>query len=384
MSGPLKGVRIIEFGAIGPAPFACMMLADNGADVIRVARRVPAWRQVVMGPSRDVLLRSRQVVHLDLKTPEGVREARELARSADGIVEGLRPGVMERLGLGPEVLLADNPRLVYGRMTGWGQDGPCAQRAGHDINYIALAGALHTFGREGGKPTPPGNLVADFGGGGMMLAFGMVSAILHARATGEGQVVDCAMVDGAALLMSMMWSLRAAGVWRDERGVNLLDTGAHFYETYETRDGKYVAVGSVEPEFYTILREKLGLAGDPEFDRQRDPAAWPGLKAKLAAAFKTRTRDEWSSIFEGTDACVSPVLTMGEAPHHPHAVARGLFTTVDDVLQPSPAPRYSRTLNDVPRMQRPEQDDREAVFAGLGQFRGPIHTQHETQERQQP
>ncbi|XYI42041.1 putative acyl-CoA transferase/carnitine dehydratase [Cupriavidus necator] len=364
MSGPLKGVRIIEFGAIGPAPFACMMLADNGADVIRVARHVPAWRQGIMDASKDVLARSRRVVHLDLKTPEGVREARALARDADGIVEGYRPGVMERLGLGPEVLLADNPRLVYGRMTGWGQDGPLAQRAGHDINYIALAGALHAFGREGGKPTPPANLVADFGGGGMLLAFGMVSAILHARATGEGQVVDCAMLDGTALLMSMMWSLRSAGVWRDERGVNLLDTGTHFYETYETSDGKYIAIGAVEPEFYALLRERLGLADDPDFDRQRDPKAWPDLKARLSTIFKTRSRDEWCRIFDPTDACVTPVLSMSEAPDHPHARARGVFTTINGVVQPSPAPRYSRTVNDAPRMLRPQQDDRDAIRPG--------------------
>ncbi|WP_051974586.1 CaiB/BaiF CoA transferase family protein [Cupriavidus necator] len=375
MSGPLKDVRIIEFGAIGPAPFACMMLADNGADVIRVARHVPAWRQGIMDASKDVLARSRRVVHLDLKTPDGVREARALARSADGIVEGYRPGVMEKLGLGPEVLLADNPRLVYGRMTGWGQEGPLAQRAGHDINYIALAGALHAFGREGGKPTPPANLVADFGGGGMLLAFGMVSAILHARTSGEGQVVDCAMVDGTALLMGMMWSLRSAGVWRDERGVNLLDTGAHFYETYETSDGKHVAIGAVEPEFYALLRERLGLVDDPDFDRQRDPKAWPGLKAKLAKIFKSRSRDEWCRIFDDSDACVTPVLSMSEAPNHPHARARGVFATIDGVIQPSPAPRYSRTVNDAPRMLRPQQDDRDVVIASLA----PLHAESDGQ-----
>ncbi|QUN32390.1 CoA transferase (plasmid) [Cupriavidus sp. KK10] len=374
MSGPLKDVRIIEFGAIGPAPFACMMLADNGADVIRVARHVPAWRQGIMDASKDVLARSRRVVHLDLKTPDGVREARALARSADGIVEGYRPGVMEKLGLGPEVLLADNPRLVYGRMTGWGQEGPLAQRAGHDINYIALAGALHAFGREGGKPTPPANLVADFGGGGMLLAFGMVSAILHARTSGEGQVVDCAMVDGTALLMGMMWSLRSAGVWRDERGVNLLDTGAHFYETYETSDGKHVAIGAVEPEFYALLRERLGLVDDPDFDCQRDPKAWPGLKAKLAKIFKSRSRDEWCRIFDDSDACVTPVLSMSEAPNHPHARARGVFATIDGVIQPSPAPRYSRTVNDAPRMLRPQQDDRDAVIASLA----PLHAESDS------
>ena len=365
MAGPLKNVRIIEFGAIGPAPFACMMLADNGADVIRVTRRAPAWREGVMDASKDVLARSRRVVFVDLKTPAGVAEARALARSADGIVEGYRPGVMERLGLGPTVLLADNPRLVYGRMTGWGQDGPYSQTAGHDINFIALTGALHAFGRAGGKPTPPANLIGDFGGGGMMLAFGMVSAILHARSSGEGQVVDCSMLDGSAILMSMLWSLRAAGVWRDERGVNLLDTGAHFYETYETLDGKYVAIGAVEPEFYSVLLRKLGVAEDSGFERQRDPLAWPTLKEKLAAIFKSKTRQEWCLLLEGSESCFSPVLSMGEAPTHPHNIARDVFLNIGGVVQPRPAPRYSRTANGMPKMPTANQDDRDVVFRSI-------------------
>jgi alpha-methylacyl-CoA racemase len=365
MCGPLKDVRIIEFGAIGPAPFACMMLADNGADVIRVTRRPSAWREGVMDSSKDILARSRRIVYVDLKTPAGVAEARALARTADGVVEGFRPGVMERLGLGPDVLLADNPRLVYGRMTGWGQDGPYAQTPGHDINFIALSGALHAFGRAGDKPTPPANLIGDFGGGGMMLAFGMVSAILHARATGEGQVVDCSMLDGSALLMSMLWSLRAAGVWRDERGVNLLDTGAHFYETYETLDGKYVAIGAVEPEFYAILLGKLGITGDSQFERQRDPRAWPELKEKLTAVFRSKTREEWSRLLESSESCFSPVLSMSEAPTHPHNVAREVFLNIGGVVQPRPVPRYSRTANSVPEMLTPDQDDRDAVFASI-------------------
>jgi alpha-methylacyl-CoA racemase len=365
MAGPLTNVRIIEFGAIGPAPFACMMLADNGADVIRVARPTRDWRDDVMDPSRDVLSRSRRVVYLDLKTPEGLAEARALAQSADGIVEGFRPGVMERIGLGPDVLLADNPKLVYGRMTGWGQEGPYAQTPGHDINYIALSGALHAFGREGEKPTPPANLVGDFGGGGMMLAFGMVSAILHARSTGEGQVIDCAMIDGSALLMSMLWSLRAAGAWRDERGVNVLDTGAHFYETYETLDGKHIALGSVEPQFYALLRQRLGIAEDAEFDNQHDSNAWPGMKIKLADIFKSKTREEWCRLLEHSETCFTPVLSMSEATTHEHNVARDLFLEIGGVVQPAPAPRYSRTVNSVPRMLVRNQDDREDVFRDI-------------------
>jgi len=269
LSGPLTGIRIIELAGIGPAPFAGMMLADHGAEVIRVER--PGAR-----PSRhDILARNRRVIGIDLKRPEGVAVVRDLARTADGLIEGFRPGVMERLCLGPELLLADNPKLVFGRMTGWGQTGPLARTAGHDIDYIAVAGALHAYGRAGEKPTPPINMVGDFGGGGMFLAFGMVSALLHAARIGVGQVVDCAMVDGAAVLMSMIWGFRAAGVWRDERGVNMLDTGAHFYDTYETADGKYMALGAIEPQFYAELRRLAGLDTDPVLDAQMDAGAWP-------------------------------------------------------------------------------------------------------------
>jgi len=363
--GPLSGLRIVEIAGLGPGPFACMMLADHGAEVIRVDR--PGGLKAGPGgdPRKDVLLRSRNTIAVNMKSAEGVAVVRDLAASADGLVEGFRPGVMERLGLGPDELLGVNPKLVYGRMTGWGQTGPYAASAGHDINYIALAGALHAFGREGEKPTPPVNLVGDFGGGGMMLAFGMVSAMLHAAKTGEGQVIDCAMTDGSALLMSMMWGFMAQGMWRDERGVNLLDTGAHFYDTYRTKDGKFVSVGPIEAQFYALFREKLGLADDPAFDRQNDPRSWRPLREKLTAIFAGMTRDEACALLEHTDACFAPVLSMTEAPLHPHNAARGTFVEAGGVTQPSPAPRYSATKTDAPRMQGGSTDS-DAVLAGLG------------------
>ena len=364
MPGPLHGVRILELAAIGPAPFACMMLADHGAEVIRVERPGGRGLDRAVRPERDVLLRSRRTLAVELKTPEGVELVRELAGACDGLVEGFRPGVMERLGLGPDALLAANPRLVYGRMTGWGQDGPYAQAAGHDINYIALAGALHAFGRAGQKPTPPINMVGDFGGGAMMLAFGMVSALLHARTSGEGQVVDCAMTDGAALLMSMVWSFRAEGVWADERGVNILDTGAHFYDTYRCADGRYIAVGAIEPAFYALLLDKLGLAEDPAFEAQLDPRRWPELTARLEALFATRQRDAWCALLEHTDACFAPVLSLEEAPRHPHNVARATFTQAQGVVQPAPAPRYSRSQTRAPQMS--DGADTDAVLRDLG------------------
>ena len=343
MPGPLAGLRIIELAGIGPGPFAAMMLADHGATVIRVDR--PKTRI----DSRDPLLRNRTIMGVDLKDPAGIAVVRDLCRSADGLIEGFRPGVTERLGLGPDVLLADNPKLVYGRMTGWGQTGPYAAAAGHDINYVALAGALHAFGRAGEKPTPPINLVGDFGGGGMMLAFGMVAA-LHAAKTGAGQVIDAAMTDGAAVLMSMIWGFRANGLWSDERGTNLLDTGAHFYDTYATADGKWVSIGSIEPQFYAELRRLTGLDADPDFDAQMDRAAWPALKDKLTALFLTRSRDDWCAILETTDVCFAPVLSMAEAPDHPHNAARGTFVTAGGVVQPAPAPRYSATATATPAM----------------------------------
>ncbi|WP_374394140.1 CaiB/BaiF CoA transferase family protein [Sphingopyxis sp.] len=360
MTGPLKGIRIVEFAGLGPGPFAGMMLADHGAEVIRIDRPGAA-----LDP-RDPLSRNRTSIVLDMKNPEALKVARELCKSADGIIEGYRPGVMERLGLGPDVLLADNPKLVYGRMTGWGQFGPYAQAAGHDINYIALSGVLHTVGRAGEKPVPPVNYVGDFGGGGMMLAFGMASALLHATKTGEGQVIDCAMTDGSAVLAAMTWGFFGAGRLKDEPGVNMLDTGAHFYDTYTCSDGKFISIGSIEPQFYALLREKTGLDKDPAFDAQMDPSQWGPLKDKLAALFATKTRDEWCAIMEMTDICFAPVLSLAEAPQHPHNVKRETFLTVGGVVQPAPAPRYSATVNDAPRAAPTCGADADALLAGLG------------------
>nr|MDP8994963.1 CoA transferase [Pseudomonadota bacterium] len=307
-----------------------MMLADHGAAVVRVERED---RPSAIPPEYDILARSRaSVVRLDLKSERGAARVREIARDADGLIEGFRPAVMERLGLGPEVLCADNPRLVYGRMTGWGQEGPLAQAAGHDINYIALAGALHTYGRAGGPPVPPVNAVADFGGGGMLLAFGMLAGILSARRTGRGQVIDCAMVDGAALISALTWSLKAAGLWQDERGANLLDTGAPFYDVYRCADGKWVSVGALEPQFFAVLKEKLGLRSG-----QHDPA----LRDELAAAFRGRDRAHWCALLGGSDACLAPVLSLAEAPEHPHLASRGTFVHDRGYPEPAPAPRFT-------------------------------------------
>jgi alpha-methylacyl-CoA racemase len=322
-----------------------MMLADMGADVLRLDR-IP--RKPAAGPSLDLLNRGRRSVGVDLKHPEGVATVLELCRGADALIEGFRPGVMERLGLGPEACLGENPRLVYGRMTGWGQDGPLAHTAGHDIDYIALSGALHAIGRAGEKPLPPLNLVGDFGGGGMLLAFGVVCALLEARGSGQGQVVDASMVEGSSLLMTMFHSFRAMGLQREQRGINLLDTGAHFYETYETADGEHMAVGAIEPQFYAELLQRLGLA-DADLPRQMERAKWPELKQRLAEVFKRNTRAEWVEIFEGSDACVAPVLSMTEAMEHPHNQARAAFVDVAGIEQPAPAPRFSRTSAEVQR-----------------------------------
>ena len=337
MAGPLSGLRIIEFGGIGPAPFCGMMLADHGAEVIVVHRPGKA-------PERcDPLARSRSLVAADLKDGDDLARVRALVGSAHGLIEGFRPGVMERLGLGPEVLLPANPALVYGRMTGWGQHGPLSQAAGHDINYIALSGALHACGRAGEKPTPPANLVGDFGGGGLMLAFAMVAALLNVARGGRGQVIDCAMTDGSAALTAMIWGFRHSHGWRDERGVNLLDTGAPFYDTYQTADGGYIALGAIEPQFYRLLRESVDLADDPLFDRQMDAAGWPMQKQRLADLFLTKSRDEWCALMEGTNVCFAPVLSFADAPQHPHNVARETFGELDGVMQPMPTPRYSET-----------------------------------------
>ena len=301
-----------------------------------------------MEPRFDVLHRNRRIIGLDLRTPEGVEAALHLIEKADALQEGFRPGVMESLGLGPDVCLNRNPKLVYGRMTGWGQEGPLAQVAGHDINYIALSGALHAIGPKDGKPNPPLNLVGDFGGGGMLLAFGMVCALLESRQSGKGQVVDAAMVDGSAVLMGMFYSLWGAGFWQNKRASNLLDGGAHFYDTYETKDGKHVAIGSIEPQFYTLLLKHTGI-DDPEFQNQLDINKWPEFKSKLEEIFKTKTRDEWCAIMEGTDVCFAPVLNLKEAVSHPHNKARGTFIDMDGAVQPGPAPRFSRTQPDTPK-----------------------------------
>lgn len=364
--GPLAGLRIVEFAGIGPGPFCGMMLADHGAEVVRIDRASGGRGGSQPVATGDVLARGRKSIALNLKTAEGVALARKLCASADGIIEGFRPGVMERLGLGPEVLLRDNPKLVYGRMTGWGQTGPYAPYAGHDINYIALAGALAHYGRAGGKPTPPINMVGDFGGGGMMLAFGMVAALLNVARGGDGQVIDAAMTDGTAVLMAMIHGMKNMGVWSEDLGANMLDTGAHFYDTYETGDGKFVSIGSIEPQFYAELRRLLGLEDDRDFDAQHDRAKWGMLKDKLAALFRTRTRDEWDALLEHTDVCYAPILTMSEAANHPHNVTRATFLKIDNDLQPAPAPRYSATTTDIPASAPMPGDDSDAILAALG------------------
>jgi len=345
-------LKIVEMAGIGPTPFCAMMLADLGADVLRVARPEPAGRRgtphVVPDDARfDVMARGRATLTLDLKRPGAVDDLLAVVAGADALVEGFRPGTMERLGLGPERCLALNPRLVYGRMTGWGQDGPLAQAAGHDINYIAVSGALHAIGPAGGDPTVPLNYIGDFGGGGMLLAVGVLAALLEARSSGRGQVVDAAMVDGAALLSAMMYGFAANGWWTDRRGSNMLDGGAHFYGTYRCADGKHVAIGAIEAQFYATLRARCGL-DDPVFDDQMDSSKWPAQRRRLAEVFATRTRDEWCALLEGSDACFAPVLDWNESPRHPHNLARATFVAVDGVMQPAPAPRFGRTPASTP------------------------------------
>ena len=349
--GPLHGVKVIEFAALGPCPMAAMILADLGAEVVRIERKpAPGAKPAsdLFDPKIDILNRSRRVLTLDLKKPEGLAAARELVSKADILVEGYRPGVMERIGLGPDACLATNPRLVYGRMTGWGQTGPLAHAAGHDINYLSLSGALSAIGEAGGKPVVPLNLVADCGGGAMLLVVGVLAAFTEARTSGQGQVVDAAMTDGSALLMTMMYTLKAMGQWSAERGSNLLDGGAHFYDTYRCADGKYLSIGPIEPQFYALFLDKAGIT-DPDFKLQWDRARWPELKRRLAAHLETRSRDEWCALLEGSDACVAPILSMDEAPEHPHNRARGTFIELDGVIQPAPAPRFSRSVPAQPR-----------------------------------
>ena len=341
--GPLSGYKIVEIAGIGPGPFCAMMLADLGAEIVRVDRKSSAGARTKF----DILNRGRKSIAVDLKNADGIETVLRLIEKADALIEGFRPGVMERLGLGPEACLARNPRLVFGRMTGWGQDGPLAHAAGHDINYVSLTGALHAIGRKGETPVPPLNLVGDFGGGGMMLALGIVSALLETQKSGKGQVVDAAMTDGSAALMGIIYGLKQAGIWSNEKGTNLLDGGAHFYDSYACADGKWVSIGSIEPQFYALLLEKTGVT-DPAFQNQMDKDQWPALKAKLAEVLKTKTRDEWCAIMEGSDVCFAPILDMDEAPEHPHNKSRETFIQIEGVTQHAPAPRFSRSVNDTP------------------------------------
>jgi alpha-methylacyl-CoA racemase len=351
MAGPLSGYKIIEIAGIGPGPFAAMLLSDMGAEVIRVDRAQAVRGPVPDTPAGDISLRGRKNIALDLKSPEGVEALLQLVESADGLIEGFRPGVMERLGVGPDVCLARNPKLVFGRMTGWGQEGMYANAAGHDINYIALAGSLAHFARAGGQPTPPLNMVGDFGGGGMFLAYGMVCGLLEAVKSGKGQVCDTAMVDGTAVLMTMFWSMKSTGMFNENApGTNLLDTGAHFYDTFECKDGKWVSLGSIEPQFYAELLKLTGLEGDPEFAKQMDMSQWPHLKSRLQEVMKQKTQAEWCDIMEATDVCFAPVLTMSEAAAHPHNVERKTFIDFGGKTQPAPAPRFSRTVPEVTRV----------------------------------
>jgi alpha-methylacyl-CoA racemase len=364
MPGALAGLKVIEMVGLGPAPLCAMLLADHGAEVIRIDRPGAAGA-LGLPPKYDVAARGRRSLAIDLRKPGAVDAVLDLVAQADVLIEGFRPGVMERLGLGPDVCLARQPRLVYGRMTGWGQSGPLAHAAGHDINYIALSGALHAIGRAGEAPVPPLNYVGDYGGGAMLLAFGVLAALYEVHSSGRGQVVDAAMTDGAALLSAMFYGLKAAGAWRNERGVNLLDSGAHFYDTYRCADGKYVAVGAIEPQFHAELLARLGLDA-ADFKRPLDPAQWPQYKARLAAVFATRTRDEWCAVLEGSDACFAPVLDWDEAPRHPHNVARGTFVEIGGVVQPAPAPRFSRSEAPAPAAPVVAGHDSEAVLRDWG------------------
>ena len=363
--GPLAGVKVVEMVGIGPGPFCGMMLADMGASVIRVDRAERVQPTFPDTPPLDLMSRGRPSIGVNLKNAEGVEATLKLIEQADALFEGFRPGVMERLGLGPDVCLGRNPGLVYGRMTGWGQEGPIAHAAGHDINYIALTGALHSIGRRGERPVPPLNLVGDFGGGGLMLAFGIVCGLIERQSSGKGQVVDAAMVDGASILMTMFHGMRHSGIFRDERGANMLDTGSHYYNTYETADGKYISLGSIEPQFYAELIRLSGLQGQ-ELPFQNDPSKWQEMEARLAAIFRSKTRDEWCALMEGTDVCFAPVLTIGEAYEHPHNKARNAYVEVAGKLQPAPAPRFSRTPPAVSKPPSYPGQDTDSALAQWG------------------
>ncbi|MGD9601262.1 MAG: CaiB/BaiF CoA transferase family protein [Gammaproteobacteria bacterium] len=364
-SGPLVGYKVIELAGIGPNPMCAMMLADMGAEVIRVDRVTASDLGVPVDARYSLLDRSRRSIAVDLKKPAGIELVLKLIDQSDALIEGFRPGVTERLGLGPDVCLARNPKLVYGRVTGWGQHGALAHAAGHDVNYIALTGAAYAMGHADRPPAPPLNLVGDFGGGGMLLAVGVLAALLEAAKSGKGQVVDAAMTDGAAVLMTALYGLHGSGYWTDQREGNILDGGAHFYDIYETKDGKYISIASIEAKFYDELLRLTGFS-DPEHKGHRDRKQWKDLAAKMAAMVKTRTRDEWCRILEGTDVCFAPVLSLSEAPHHPHNVSRQTFVSQDGVTQPAPAPRFSRTPSRIQKSPSADGADTEAVLADWG------------------
>lgn len=364
-SGPLVGYKVIELAGIGPNPMCGMMLADMGAEVIRVDRLVDSGLGVSIDAKFSVLNRGRRSIAVDLKQPAGVELVLRLVRDADALIEGFRPGVTERLGLGPEDCMKQNPKLVYGRVTGWGQDGPLSHAAGHDINYISLAGAAYCIGRGDQPPSPPLNLVGDFGGGGMLLALGVVAGLLEASKSGQGQVVDAAMTDGTAILMAAIYGMHGAGLWTDDRQANILDGGAHYYGAYETADGKFISIASIEAKFYDEFMQRTEF-DDPGHKRHKDRTAWPATREEIAALFKTKTRDEWCEILEGTDVCFAPVLSMSEAPQHPHNDARKTFVNVNGVTQPAPAPRFSRTPSAVQKPPSADGEDTDAVLTSWG------------------
>ncbi|MCG8694347.1 MAG: CoA transferase [Minwuiales bacterium] len=363
--GPLAGYKVVELAGIGPGPMCAMLLSDMGAEVLRIDRTEASGLGISQPSKFSLLNRGRRSAAVDLKQPQGVETVLRLVEKADALIEGFRPGVTERLGLGPDDCLKRNPKLVYGRMTGWGQDGPMAHAAGHDLNYIALTGALHAIGRRGGPPVPPLNLVGDFGGGALYLAFGIVCAILEAQKSGKGQVVDAAMTDGAASLMTAAYGMKAMGIQTDERGTNILDSGAHFYDVYQTSDGKYVSIASIEAKFYAELLEKTGLDKE-DLPKQMDKSKWPDMKERLAAVIKTKTRDEWCAIMEGSDVCFAPVLSLEEAPNHPHNKARQTFIEIEGVVQPAAAPRFSRTRSEVQGPAAEPGQHTEAALADWG------------------
>ncbi|MGK2872058.1 MAG: CaiB/BaiF CoA transferase family protein [Alphaproteobacteria bacterium] len=364
--GPLAGVKIIELAGIGPGPMCAMLLADMGADIVRVDRTEDAKLGMGHNPKGELRNRSRPNIAVNLKTPEGVETVLRLIEQADGLIEGYRPGVMERLGLGPDVCLRRNPKLIFGRMTGWGQTGPLAQAAGHDINYISIVGALNAIGPKDGPPVVPLNLIGDFGGGGLYLAMGLLAGIIEARVSGKGQVIDCAMTEGAAGLMTMFYGMKAMGRWNDERGTNTVDGGAHYYTVYETRDGKYISVGSGEARFYALLLEKTGLDNVQDLPHQHDTAQWPAMKKRLQEIFLTKSRDEWCAIMEGSDVCFAPVLDYDESIRHPHNVAREAFVTVDGFTQPAPAPRFDRTKSEIRKPPSVAGEDTDVTLKAWG------------------